>query len=223
MLRRESKKRKTEAFTNEAAALVWLKYHMQCGIWEQTSFSLFCPRICWFNTNQWIKGACFQQGNFSRFYTSFHQCFFQKIIKRVRITGNVTNHNHSLMMKVGPLLGPYFLLEQIRTPSLGWGLPWTWFLIGNFSEDFTKKCFGGFPLRYKKVSLSIKNKDWKIKWFVSFRSRLFLPGNVETTWNPVKGSDEKILWRKKDRFRDSNQDLNCQPRNFDSISRACLI
>ena len=149
----ESKKRKTEAFTNESAALIWLKFHMQCGIWKQTSFSLFCPMICWFNTNQWIKGACFQQGNFSRFYTSFHQCFFQKILKRVRIPGNVTNHNHSLMMKVGPLLGPYFLLEQIRTPSLGWGLPWTWFLIGNSSQDFTKK-IGGFSLRYKKMCLS---------------------------------------------------------------------
>ena len=131
-------KRKTEAFTNEAAALSWLRSNVQCGTWKHTSFSLFSPIIYWFNTNQWIKGACFQQGNFSRFHTSFHQCFFQKIIKRVRITGNVTNHNHSLMMKVGPLLGPYFLLEQISTPSLGWGLPWTWFLIGNFSQDFTK-------------------------------------------------------------------------------------
>ena len=126
------------AFTNEAATLSRLGTNVQCGSWKQTSFSLFCPMICWFNTNQWIKGACFQQGNFSRFHTSFHQCFFQKIIKRVRITGNVTNHNHSLMMKVGPFLGPYFLLEQIRTPSLGWGLPWTWLLIGIFLQDFTK-------------------------------------------------------------------------------------
>ena len=154
-------KRKTEAFTNEAAALNWLKLHMQCGIWKQTSFSLFCPMICWFNSNQWTKGTGFQQGNFSRFHTSFNQCFFQKIIKRVRSTGNVTNHNHSLMMIVGPFLGPYFLLEQIRTPSLGWGLPWTWFLIGNFSQDFTKKCLGGFPLRYKKVSLSMKKRIGK--------------------------------------------------------------
>lgn len=158
---RRSMKRISGASTNEAAALCWLRSNVQCGTWKHTSFSLFSPIIYWFNTNQWIKGACFQQGNFSRFHTSLHQCFFQKIIKRVRITGNVTNHNHSLIMKVGPFLGPYFLLEQIRTPSLGWGLPWTWLLIGIFSQDFTKKCFGGFSLRYKKVSLSMKERIGK--------------------------------------------------------------
>ena len=138
------------------------KFHKQCGTWKQTSFSLFCPMIYWFNTNQWIKGACFQQGNFSRFYTSFHQCFLQKIIKRVRITGNVTNHNHSLMMKVGPLLGPYFLLEQIRTPSLGWGRPWTWFLIGIFLQDFTKM-FRRILVEVQKGFFLNQEKDWEIK------------------------------------------------------------
>ena len=171
---------KTGASTNETAALSRLRPNVQCGTWEHTSFSLFSPIIYWFNTNQWIKGACFQQGNFSRFHTSFHQCFFQKIIKRAWITGNVTNHNHSLMMKVGPLLGPYFLLEQIGTPSLGWGLPWTWFLIGIFSQDFTKNVSED-TRRSAKRFLS----PWR-NFFVSFRSRLFLPGNVETVWNPAK-------------------------------------
>ena len=179
--------------------MIWLKFHMQCGIWKQTSFSLFCPMICWFNTNQWIKGACFQQGNFSRFHTSFHQCFFQKIIKRVRITGNVTNHNHSLMMKVGPFLGPYFLLEQIRTPSLGWGLQWTWFLIGNFFQDFTKNIPRILIKIQKRVSLQ-KNKGWKLKWFMSFRSRLFLPGNVETVWNPAKRTLKRFCEEKRKDF-----------------------
>ena len=140
--------------------------------------------ICWFNTNQWIKGACFQQGNFSRFYTSFHQCFFQKIIKRVRITGNVTNHNHSLMMKVGPLLGPYFLLEQIRTPSLGWGLPWTWFLIGNFSQDFTKN-----------IS---EDSHWDTKKCLPWRTRIGKLNDLCLFWVDFSFQDllkrHEILW-----------------------------
>jgi len=100
------------------------------------------------------------------------------------------------------------------------------FLVMNMHKfkEGKGKAFSYFSIVAKNYLILNNNKNYKMGKIHQEMDVLDYKRNLMGESSDSEKSEKSVLFIDElHRFWDSNQDLNCQPGNFDSISRACLI